>query len=233
MILGWEGRVTAPKGCTIHHVSREARTTPGRPPKNIADIWGRRNAETADTPNHSSRHPEAPPVSTGGQDGTKSEQINPYGLWNNWILYFFGALAGLGVPGLSGGLLRVRVSRAVAGVIHAQEAAGCLGAGAVGTAGPGAVRGQVRLVQRLSVGRVGRRREVVPRGSETETGMGRERWGSRGGERREHISSPGTAGNTNFCLFLAEADIRNGIFLREKDNARTRKSGGLQEDEGS
>ena len=77
--------------------------------------------------------------------------MNPWRLWKSRSLYVFGALAGRGVPGLSGALLWARLPRAVAGGVHAQEAAGCLGAGAVGTAGAGAVRGQVGLVQGLSV----------------------------------------------------------------------------------
>lgn len=48
---------------------------------------------------------------------------------------------------LSGAVLRARPPCAVAGVFHAQEAAGRLGAGTVGTPRPGSVRGQVGLVQ--------------------------------------------------------------------------------------
>ena len=77
--------------------------------------------------------------------------MNPYGLWTSWILYFFGALAGCRVPRPRGAFLWARLPRAVARVFHTQEAAGCLGAGAVGAARPGAVRGQVGLVQRLGV----------------------------------------------------------------------------------
>lgn len=124
-------------------------------------------------------------MSAGRQGGNTSEQIDPRGLWNSWILYFFGARAGHGVPGLGGALRRARLPRAVAGVVHAQQAAGCPGAGAVGTPGPGAVRGQVGLVQRLGVGRVGRRREVVPRRSaEEKAGWGEEREGVTRGPGR-------------------------------------------------
>lgn len=78
---------------------------------------------------------------------SQSKQMDPCGVWNSWILYFFGALAGHGVPGLGGALRRAGLPRAGARVFHAQEAAGCPGAGAVGTARPGAVRWQVGLVQ--------------------------------------------------------------------------------------
>ena len=67
----------------------------------------------------------------------------------------------------------------MAGVFHAQEAAGGLGAGAVSTPRPGAVRGQVGLVQGLSVRRVGRWRKVVPCGSAVEKADG-------AGEKKEN-----------------------------------------------
>lgn len=62
----------------------------------------------------------------------KLERIYPYGLWNLWILYFFSALTGHRVSGLSSALWRSRLLWAVAAVFHTQEAAGCLGAGTVG-----------------------------------------------------------------------------------------------------
>lgn len=61
------------------------------------------------------------------------EKINPYGLWKRWILYFFSTLTGHRVSGLSSALWRDRLLWAVAAVFHTQEAAGCLGAGTVGT----------------------------------------------------------------------------------------------------
>lgn len=91
--------------------------------------------------------------------------MDPCGVWNSRVLYFFGALAGHGVPGRGGALRGAGLPGAQARVFHAQEAAGRPGAGAVGAPRPGAVRRQVGLVEGLGVGRVGRRREVVPRGS--------------------------------------------------------------------
>lgn len=141
-------------------------------------------------------------MSAGRQGGNTSEQIDPRGLWNSWILYFFGARAGHGVPGLGGALRRARLPRAVAGVVHAQEAAGCPGAGAVGTPGPGAVRGQVGLVQRLGVGRVGRRREVVPGRSAKEKAG----WG-----RREKVLREAEAGQAHGCRSPSGAARQVGL----------------------
>lgn len=64
----------------------------GLPRKNIPEIWGgggvwggKGNGETADTPNPSLRHPEELPTTGRCQDGNKSEQMKPYGLWKRRI----------------------------------------------------------------------------------------------------------------------------------------------------
>lgn len=89
---------------------------------------------------------------------------------------------------------------ALAAVFHAQEAAGCPGAGAVGTPCPGPVRGQVGLAQRLGVGRVGRWRKVEPRRSAIEKG-----WrGKVGGEGREEKVLDAKAGLAMPALPVSE-----------------------------
>lgn len=52
------------------------------------------------------------------------------------VLYFFSALIGHRVSGLGRALWRAGLLWAVAAVFHTQEAAGRLGAGAVGTSRP-------------------------------------------------------------------------------------------------